>query len=302
MANSSVKQKEYEEREKKEAGQMVCLNVDEAKFSDPMPWIGLYITAASVVCSMAMAGDLLRGFRHRQLWFPCKLFSINATSLTLLAIATKLPVDLSTPMPRAEDQFTKLSGTVVICTVMANFLPSLGAMEDSQVILNVIPLAILVITIGTHLIYGFVAKHILILCTMLVMLLIMASSALTVLTTKQLLGQQYEFKHQQVSSHGLEDQAGQSMVLKLRNDVRRYWMMAQCCNPQYVISRSAIGTASGVFCLLGTFVLVSAFIDTLAPGGPGPVVSSSGRSSSPNLQMVPRHQFEVPSDDNMERT
>ncbi|XP_058086480.1 uncharacterized protein LOC131233712 [Magnolia sinica] len=187
---------------------MQC-GTDSSHFGDPMPWIGVYITAASLVCSLAMAADIINGIRHRKLWFPCRFFSLNATSLTLLAIATKLPVDLSTPMPLPQDQLTKLSGTVLICTAMANFMPSLGTMEDSQ-----------------------------------------------------LLKQQYELKHHQASD-GPDVKVETSTVTKLKNDVRKYWMMAHSSSPQYVISRSLIGTASGAFCLLGAIVLTEAFIASL---------------------------------------
>ncbi|XP_058086478.1 uncharacterized protein LOC131233709 [Magnolia sinica] len=222
-----------------------------------------------------MAADIINGIRHRKLWFPCRFFSLNATSLTLLAIATKLPVDLSTLMPRALDQLTKLSGTVLICTAMANFMPSLGTMEDSQVILNVVPLGILVITIivnvciemGTGVIYAFRLAHIIILLFMLIMLLILCSSALTVSTTSQLLKQQYELKHHQASD-GPDVKVETSTVTKLKNDVRKYWMMAHSSSPQYVISRSLIGTASGAFCLLGAIVLTEAFIASLGPNSP----------------------------------
>ncbi|XP_058086479.1 uncharacterized protein LOC131233710 [Magnolia sinica] len=236
---------------------------NETRYSEPMPWIGLYVAAASIACVLAMKGDIISGFHNRKLWIPCRFFSLNATSLILISIATKLPVDLNTPMPRIQDQFTKLSGTVLICTTMANFMPSLGTMEDSQVILNVVPLGILVITIivnvciemVTRVIFAFRLEHITILFFMIIMLLIFCSSALVVSTTKQLLRQQYELKYQQAS----DDMAEISTVIMLRNDVRKCWMMAHCCSPQHVLSRSAMCTASGAFCLLGALVLTLAF-------------------------------------------
>ncbi|XP_058111274.1 uncharacterized protein LOC131254299 [Magnolia sinica] len=250
--------------------QTIECGIDSRHFGNPMPWIGVYITAASLVCSLAVAVDISNGLRLRKLWFPCRFFSLNPTSLTLLAIATKLPVDLTTSMPEARDQLTKLSGTVLICTAMANFMPSLGTMEDSQVILNVVPLGILVITIivnvciemVTGVIYAFRLEHKIILFFLLIMLLILCSSALTVSTTSQLLKQQCELKHHQASD-GPDVQVETSTVTKLKNDVRKYWMMAHSSSPQYVLSRSLIGTASGAFCLLGAIVLTEAFIASL---------------------------------------
>ncbi|XP_058086481.1 uncharacterized protein LOC131233713 [Magnolia sinica] len=247
-------------------GETLC-SFNETRYSEPMPWIGLYVTAASIACFLAMTGDVVSGFRNRKLWIPCRFFSLNATSLILISIATKLPVDLNTLMPQLPDQLTKLSGTVLICTTMANFMPSLGTMEDSQVILNVVPLGILVITIivnvciemVTGVIFTFLLEHIIILFFMLIMLLIFCSSALAVSNTKQLLRQQYELKYQQASDDEPDDRTETSTVIKLRNDVRKCWMMAHCCSPQHVLSRSTMCTASGAFCLLGALVLSVAF-------------------------------------------
>ncbi|KAB2054036.1 hypothetical protein ES319_A12G227600v1 [Gossypium barbadense] len=93
--------------------------LNEAKFSEPLPWIGVYIAAASLACALAMAADVIHGFRHSKLWFPCKFSTINATSLTIIAVAVKLSVDLNTPMPRGQDQLAKLSSAALICTAVA---------------------------------------------------------------------------------------------------------------------------------------------------------------------------------------
>lgn len=78
------------------------------EFSKPMPWIGMYMSLASLFCILAMVGDLLHGFRVKKLWFPCKYFTLNAASLTVIAIAMKLPVDLNNSMPGYVDQTAKL--------------------------------------------------------------------------------------------------------------------------------------------------------------------------------------------------
>ncbi|KAK7835725.1 hypothetical protein CFP56_023198 [Quercus suber] len=142
-------------------------NLDAAKFSEPLPWIGLYVAAASLACLIAMAVDGINGIRYRKFWFPCRFFSLNATSLTLIATAIKLAVDLNTPMPRRQDQLAKLSSTVFICTVMGNSMPSLGTMENKEMAMNIIALGILVITVianiciqlGTGVIYVFWKEH-----------------------------------------------------------------------------------------------------------------------------------------------
>ncbi|GJW43289.1 hypothetical protein Tco_0072088 [Tanacetum coccineum] len=62
--------------------------------------VGLYVCAASLVCILAMAADTFQGFRQGKLWFPCRFFSLNTSSITVIAIAMKLlPVDLTTIKP-----------------------------------------------------------------------------------------------------------------------------------------------------------------------------------------------------------
>ncbi|XP_058106294.1 uncharacterized protein LOC131249500 [Magnolia sinica] len=247
-----------------------CSNTGElndAKFSEPLPWIGLYIAGASLVCSLAMAIDTFYGFRQRKPWFPCKFFSLNATSLTLLSIATKLPLDLNTSMPRRQDQLTKLSGTILICTAMGNFMTSLGTMEDSEMLSNIVALAILVITMvvnigiqmGTGVIYAFLPEHAVIMFFIIVLLMIFAFSGLTIPTAKQLLEQQYDKKHELASDEGA-DNTEVLRVDKLKEAVNKYWMMAHTCSPQYVLGRSATCTASGAFCLLSALILLEALV------------------------------------------
>ncbi|XXG57311.1 hypothetical protein AAC387_Pa03g4497 [Persea americana] len=233
---------------------------EESKFSEPLPWIGLYIAVASLLCSLLMGLDTFLGFRRRKLWFPCKFFSLNATSLILLSVATKLPVDLNTSMPRPHDQLTKLSGTVLICTVMGNFITSLGTMDGSEMIANVIALGILVVTVivnigiqmGTGVIYVFLPEHAVIMVFMLVLLVILCSTAITAPTAKELLEEQYK--------EVLRSDDEVLYNLKLREYVKKHWMMAHTGSPQYVVGRFATCTASGVFCLLSALILLQAAV------------------------------------------
>ncbi|XP_059657518.1 uncharacterized protein LOC132304039 [Cornus florida] len=84
----------------------------------PMPWIGMYVAAASLVCILAMAADVFQGFRNRKLWFPCKFFTLNAAYLTLLGVAMKLPVDLTAQMPGVTDQVAKLTSITFLSTII----------------------------------------------------------------------------------------------------------------------------------------------------------------------------------------
>nr|GEV66691.1 transmembrane protein [Tanacetum cinerariifolium] len=82
-------------------------SLNDSKFNDPMPWIGIYVAAASIICGIAMALDALNGFRYKRFWFPCRFFTLNATTLTVIAVAIKFSVDLNAAMPRRQDQLAK---------------------------------------------------------------------------------------------------------------------------------------------------------------------------------------------------
>ncbi|KAJ9558846.1 hypothetical protein OSB04_013460 [Centaurea solstitialis] len=77
-----------------------------------------------------MSADLFQGFRHHKLWFPSRFFTINATSTTLMTITLKLLVDITSPWPTEE----KLISLIFLFTMLANFLPSLGGMNDNELL------------------------------------------------------------------------------------------------------------------------------------------------------------------------
>jgi hypothetical protein len=242
-------------------------NLDDAKFSEPLPWIGIYVAAASLACLILMAVDGIQGIRYRKFWFPCKYFSLNATSLTLIATAIKLAVDLNTSMPRRQDQLAKLSSTVFICTVMGNSMPSLGTMENKEMAMNIMALGILVITVivniciqlGTGVIYVFWKEHAFIMFIMLVLLLFWTFSALTVPTTKRYLELKYNKKYELALKESSKE-TSKTVVNKLREDLMKYWMMAHTCSPQFVMGRSVTCTATGAFCLLSAATLAEAMV------------------------------------------
>ncbi|KAJ8555620.1 hypothetical protein K7X08_013116 [Anisodus acutangulus] len=241
-------------------------NLDDSRFSEPMPWIGIYVAAASAACALAMAMDVLHGFRRRKLWFPCNFFSLNATTLTLLAVATKLSVDLNTSMPRRQDQLTKLSSAALICTVIANFMPSLGLVENKELLMNIMALGIFVITaivnigiqLATGVIYVFCVEHIALMFLMLIMLLLMISSALTIPTTKYFLDLKYNKKYKLVNKEG--GITYRCIIEKLKDELMKFWTMAYTSNPHFVTGRLATCTASGGFCLLSTVIYAAAML------------------------------------------
>ncbi|KAJ0880489.1 hypothetical protein HanRHA438_Chr10g0463721 [Helianthus annuus] len=109
---------------------------------EPMAWVGIYIAIASLLCDIAMAADLVHGFRNKRLWFPSKNFTLNAASIAVITIAMKLPVDLSTDMLQQIDEEAKLGSLAFMCTMMANFMPSLAAMDNKTLLVNIIVIAI----------------------------------------------------------------------------------------------------------------------------------------------------------------
>ncbi|XP_059277709.1 uncharacterized protein LOC132031834 [Lycium ferocissimum] len=241
-------------------------NLDDSKFSDPMPWIGIYVAAASAACALGMAMDSLHGLRHRKYWFPCNFFSLNATTMTLLAVATKLSVDLNTSMPRRQDQLTKLSSTALICTVIANFMPSLGLMENKELLMNIIALGIFVVTaivnigiqLATGVIYVLCKEHITLMFLMLVLLLLLISSAMTIPTTKRYLDLNYNSKYKLANKEcNITDTCTDE---KLKDELMKFWTMAYTSCPHFVGARLATCTASGVFCLLSTVIYVEAML------------------------------------------
>ncbi|KAJ0666698.1 hypothetical protein HanPI659440_Chr17g0669651 [Helianthus annuus] len=201
------------------------------RFSKPMVWIGIYIATASFFCILAMVADLLHGFRSKKFWFPCKYFSLNVASITVIAVAMKLTVDLSSVMPNYMDQETKPGSLAFMCTMMANLMPSLASVYAAMVIL---------------------------------LLIIMISSSLTIPTFKEIL----ESKYQATYKISLNDQRLQhiqmSRVEKLRQHVRRYWVMAETGCPQFVMASNPLSIPAGLICVIS--LLINIFLVVIYTG------------------------------------
>ncbi|KAK9159777.1 hypothetical protein Syun_006118 [Stephania yunnanensis] len=148
------------------------------RYSSPVPYVGLYIAGATLVCLLLMLCDMISSFRRRTRYLPCKLFSINSVTLFLLATASKLPVDLTTYMPSHVDQLSKLSSTAMLCVSIIFLAPSFGINREAESITNLITLSLMVITIVvnvciqmyTGVIFSLVIEHIIILCCMMSLL------------------------------------------------------------------------------------------------------------------------------------
>eukprot|EP00256_Glycine_max_P012735 XP_003525565.1 uncharacterized protein LOC100814359 [Glycine max] len=243
--------------------------MDDTKFSKPMPWIGIYIAAASLACLITMAADLIHGIRGRKLWFPCKFFCLNATSLAIIAVAVKLSVDLNTPMPHRRDQLSKLSSSALICTIMANSMPTLGITENKDTMMNLMAMAILVITMivniciqfVTGVIYVFWVEHAVIMLLMLILLMTMTSSVISLPKMKHYFELKYKMNEEAIKEGSkLFGEEGNQMVSILRDHLMKIWMMTHTSSPQFVLGRSVTCTASGAFCLLSTLTLIEAML------------------------------------------
>ncbi|KAK4394702.1 hypothetical protein Sango_1624500 [Sesamum angolense] len=244
--------------------------VVQQKLDEVMPWIGLYIAAASAVCTLAMAIDVFNGFRSKKLWFPCKYFSLNAASLTLLGTAMKLPMDLNTNLLYEADWLSKIDSLVFMSTAMGNFLPSLGSMNDKEILMNVVALVILVLTIlvdfWIQMIqlqrFIFITGFLFPITLMLLSLVALVSSAISLPTSKKSLESKYQEMHKvAMREEGiLKRGRGFTIDKRMINEMKKYWVMAETSNPQFVIARSVVCTASSVICLLAAINLLKRYI------------------------------------------
>ncbi|KAI3723272.1 hypothetical protein L2E82_34742 [Cichorium intybus] len=242
-------------------------------YNKPMPWIGMYIALASLFCILAMMADLLHGVRNRKLWLPCKFFTLNAASLTVMAVAMKLPMDLNNLVPGDVDQVAKIGSLSFMCTMMANLLPSLATMDSKELVSNIIALAILVITLvvnvciqiytGIVLDLGdeiyFVYKVIyasFFVVPILMMLIIYACSCLAILKSKQIIELKYQAAHQ-TTLKDQELQVGRLLSVEmLKKHVSNYGIMTGTGSPQFMLASSATTSAAGVICTASTGVLI----------------------------------------------
>ncbi|XP_047324995.1 uncharacterized protein LOC124928794 [Impatiens glandulifera] len=227
------------------------------KYTAPLIWVGFYIAGASLVCMIAMATDLFNGLRAKKSWFPCKFFTLNAAISAVLAIALKMPVDLSSSMPCGRDQLMKLSGTALMSVSMGNFMPSLAAMSDPELFANLIALAVFIvplisnicIQIGTEVIYqGIVVQHVIIICCIILQFALLVSTAIASPTMKEHLDSAYK------------EAASLDAQPIIKDQLKKHWVMTQTSNPQFVIARSVMCTASGAICLVSVLVLAEAII------------------------------------------
>ncbi|KAK9138875.1 hypothetical protein Sjap_009469 [Stephania japonica] len=233
---------------------LLCTN--SAGYSSPVPIIGLYITGASLVCLLLMLCDIYFAIRRKARHIPCRLFSLNSVTLTLLAIVAKLPVDLTTYMPSARDQLSKLAGTSVTCICIGFMAPSLGSSKNSESIANMAALSIFVITLvvnvciqmGTGVIFSFFAEHIIIMCCMFMLLAILWFNTLGFNVEKAAL-------HESNVAHFLTIPKGESSFV---HRVKSWYMSSYVNNPQLLLCTTPFSSAIGPICIMCSLVLLQA--------------------------------------------
>ncbi|PWA72047.1 hypothetical protein CTI12_AA274050 [Artemisia annua] len=226
---------------------------------DAMPWVGLYVAGASLACTLAMTADALQGFRQWKLWFPNKFFALNTVSITLIAIAMKLPVDLTTSTTEKPplnviysgvgysgkvrlinegDWNAKMVSIAFLLTMLANLLPSLGLMDDKELLVNVVAWSILLITITW-----------------------VFSVAFTVPASRRILEHSYK------KWHGLASYPEEIKFSyeELEHNVKKYWMMAKTGNPQFAIACSDVASAFGVIGLIPILISLVGLFDFKYP-------------------------------------
>ncbi|XP_071719464.1 uncharacterized protein [Rutidosis leptorrhynchoides] len=232
---------------------------------DAMPWVGLYIAIASLVCILAMAGDALRGFWRWKYWFPNKYFTLNAVTLTLIAITMKLPVDLNSSDSDSVSP-AKIVSTMFLFIMLANFLPSLGLMNDNELQVNMLALGIMMITIHVNLWIQIVTLVVnlspILLLTLIFPPIWVLSVALTVSASRRILEHKYKELHGSASN----SQHINFSFKELEHIVKKYWTMAETGNPQFALASSevasAFGVASSIIALLSVVVLIDMVVDT----------------------------------------
>ncbi|KAL8458149.1 hypothetical protein ACS0TY_035873 [Phlomoides rotata] len=234
----------------------------QAILDKTMPLIARYIAAASAVCTLLMAFDVINGFRLKKLWFPSHFFSLNAASLTVLAVATKLPTDVNTFMiDSSADALAQYMGIIFMVTTLTNSMTSLGWMSNEEILSNVTALVIFVLTVAGnvvimiirfHKIFGdiFLTPILVPTIFMLLSLAVIVSLAIAIPSIKRHLEVNYQKRHR--VSLREENAWGRREGVRIdymRSHMMKYLVMVETSNPQFVMGRSAVCslTASALF-------------------------------------------------------
>ncbi|KAK9081268.1 hypothetical protein Syun_030631 [Stephania yunnanensis] len=224
---------------------------NDTKFSSPMPAIGLYMAVATLVCLILMLCDIFNAILRKKPWIPCRFFVLNSFTLTLLSIATKLPSDLTTSMPSACDQLSKLCGTSLMCISIGFFRPSTVNMSQSELSANLASLSIMVITIvvnvslqiSTGAIFLFKLENVIVLVLMLLLLCVMGT-------------------YRMIFSDYFTEPFRKSLQHMPRNvyTLKRCYVHSYITDPQLTLCRLSSSATVGVLCTICFAVLSEAAV------------------------------------------
>nr|GMC88958.1 uncharacterized protein LOC109157637 [Ipomoea batatas] len=234
----------------------------------PMPIIGVYVAAASMACSFAMFLNscltFINSFPKFNVRFSGNFFPLNATWLTLLAVATKLAADLTTPKSSYIDNQAKIMNTVFLTVAMGNFFSSLGSMNNADILTNLTALSILVITVVVDLyiqlrfhVFDFLSSLVIIIeipflfCTW--MTIVCTGLAIPAIKKRA------ESKYQKLVSDERQMEAGQQQhyrVEELRLSITKYWVMAASGSPRLLMKRLVTFVYTNIICLLSALISV----------------------------------------------
>uniref|UniRef100_A0A251TFI5 Uncharacterized protein n=2 Tax=Helianthus annuus TaxID=4232 RepID=A0A251TFI5_HELAN len=168
----------------------------------------------------------------------------------------KLPMDLTNDMSQYEELATKMYCMTFLITMLANFLPSLGLMDDRELLTNMVALGIHMITIVVNIGIQFDASTIVPeVATLIFPTLWPFSVAITVSATRKKLEREYKELQPFVSCH--EDKM--FSFKEHKRNVKKCWMMVETRNPQFVIACSPVSSEFGVLCSIFACQRISTF-------------------------------------------
>ncbi|KAL8458147.1 hypothetical protein ACS0TY_035871 [Phlomoides rotata] len=252
----------------------------QAVLDSSMPWVGLYITVASVLCDLAMALDLLNGFAFIKLWFPCNFFTLNAATMTLVAAATKLPLDLNTNMlDSSADTIAQYICLIFLIVVQANLMTSIGSMNNLVILSNVAALNIFVLTfVGNVLllyrwlryILGDFIDPVILVPTIFTLVLLMTVVSLSIAIPSIKKSLELKFRHMLFKLSLSEEHVWRRRDAVTFEDLKKYMIkylvMVETSSPQFVIGRSVVCSFT-TFVLFATIIFASIVIGKHPPKG-----------------------------------
>ncbi|KAK9159648.1 hypothetical protein Syun_005989 [Stephania yunnanensis] len=237
-----------------------CFNgkLDDSGYSSPVPLIGLYIAGGTLVCLLFILLDVIAGFRNRKRWIPCRFFPLNSVTLTLLSVAVKLPLDLTTSMPSALDQLSKLTGTSLLCICMAFFLPSLGLNTYSDCFTNMVALTIFVVTVvvnvciqmHTGVIFLFRVQHIIILCCIIVLLIVLWHCAFDI----------HSQNEANIKAIKGKFTKGENNIFR---GLKKCFLLSYNLNPQFMLCRNVVSNLVAALCAICSVLLLKVSFQSL---------------------------------------